>query len=1119
MSQYSDITLIECNRKQSTQKETLSNNSIWTNRIGNVVDLNIGDQISIEAGFINQRGCANPSSIEFKGRSLGVEGTFNYSQDNIPEINSFNNPTLKNIENSFSSIIFRNKTNKDKKIELKDNEVNIEVSFYKNLNGENHILLPRKHLNNIGAAGYGATTADKFFTTTDRSQDHNTSNHTYNLGVNTGRPFYFPETYDQTRPNFVPNRSVDLSFFNPNDYNVFIKESFPASSYISQSHLPNNTNLSIANKKCISIRPRIDNSRMTMFSRDFFFTQYTNEISIEIPNDNGVGTTTLTPIQYWTGANQGSITKFIWRYIPAKGLSPAFFEYSENKDLMTLKLNKGFQSPQSIAEQLTQQLQEETEDSPEKFHSISPLGFTTPLSYNIKTRTFKTYDSANFEDFSYDNFREFSVSKNANASSFMFNRTFNNIFVKRADLFTAGRAINNWYGYTGYTKTENGNKVYYDNFDYDADNGTYRHMGKPNFIKNEIVYESDSNGAFFGNYSSPIATSWEWNDLNLKRLNDLFKVQGNYPELFKNMNTDNEAENTIWRNFVKDGNDSHGQPIGTITHPTIDNARFLHLNRFNYEQTHYYWLGDDGEHQHAYRQTIDPTYPNAGFNVDHRSLPIFFKYQPENADKYINSPDINNLCYGFATRYTEGGVDYIQIHPEAPHSQGFSPAFFEHRSGFYPYNASTGSFRSGSISPNTTIIGWDYSFNSWGNVCMLGHTGINQKTLDGEFELGIGSDFNDIGSSSLKIEKIKNSVIGANNPAIVFDSISGKFGFKDLHMPEKIGQKYNAGKTSTIAGTNPPIAQSVPIVADASSECYKINKRLHGGSFCPDLDGDKYEEEGNTEAINASKNNVMTFTFFNSRVSPFTIFDSHMGVNLNLGNTFKISDINKQPEIWKNGLMGLLGFSYDQFNPKNLNENNRGDARVDFRNILSLHKPTTNCEVLNTDIQNYSMNPYGGIQYNPIIPFPLIIPHFYGAGGTPNKTDATYFPPIIQDTKSITILAESLPKLVQRPYLTIRSDIISSNKYIGGSNSGLNLPIISVINKINADKDFIQVAETSFNYTITRPTKLSEITTAITNPDGTLADTEDGNAIIYKLTRKGDLTNFDIVAQILNKKK
>ena len=1157
MSDYADISLLECNRKQSTQNETTANNSLWTNRMGEVIELDIGDELSIEAGFINQRGCANPYSIEFKGKSLGVNGVFNYSQDydsRTPEISSFNNPTSETNESQLSSTLFRFKTNQDKEIELKDNEVNIEVSYYKNMNGEQHVFLPRKFLpDQVGTEGGYTNIADlkQIFTSTDYEMDSQKvgSADNYVGGANSGQVDCFPISFNLPYGEFNPKRGIEMKYFNPNDYGLFCKGTSVAGQTFVSPILASGLEPGIGGFKVLEVRPFIDNSKYTLFTLDFYFQQYNGDISAPIyymkshPDIHGVPQPdteeikNITAINYWT-SNYGTdteVSKVLRKYTlldttpdPNDGTkyyvnSPALSQYSRHIDLITLKLKKGFNSPQSIAEQLTQQLQEERKDSPEIFNKAGQHGGTTPLSYVVKSKTFKTYDSANYGDFTNAKAEAFLSDATANQDSFEYYRNYQNIFVKRPDLFEAGRKCNTPRGNVGFY---DGDKYYthteFSGFDLSK-------YGKPNYIKNYIGDQLLEDGTTrFGNYTDSIITSWVWNAENLNNLRNLFKVQGRYPELFKNVKTNNASDGEIWNNETFTGDISGTTtPIPAPTHPTIDNARFLHMNRFNYDEVNYNYLGNDGYTMPNYQGGDSD--PQNYFIADHRSLPIFFKYQPENQDKYIEEPDINNLCYGFATKHrvlsnppalNTDDRYYIEIHPEAPHSQGIHNDFFKLRGGAPEDSAA---FVPQSIAAETTLIGWDYSFNSWGNVVSLGFTGIPLASYANEFHAGIGTNFNDTETTESTadqkyVRSIKSAVIGANNPACVYDAVSGKFGFSDLHIPEKIGQQFDAGQTRTIDGSVPATSTTIPIIADASNVCYKINKRTRASSYCPDLNGTQFSELGNTQEINAQKNNIMTFSFFNSRISPYTIFDSHMGVNLNLGNTFKISDSNKQPEIWDNGLMGLIGFTYEQFNPKTKTTANIGSSRVDFRNIESIFNPTTNSQVLNTDIQDFTMNPYGGVQYSPIISTPLLIKDFSHAEGThigspiPN---VSYFPPIVQDTHSIKIEGLKLPKLVQRPYLTIRSDIISNNKYIGGKNSGLSLPVISVINKINADKDFIQVSDTQFNYTITQPTKFSEITTAITNPDGSLADTEDGNAIIYKIRKRGDLTNFDILAQIL----
>ena len=140
-----------------------------------------------------------------------------------------------------------------------------------------------------------------------------------------------------------------------------------------------------------------------------------------------------------------------------------------------------------------------------------------------------------------------------------------------------------------------------------------------------------------------------------------------------------------------------------------------------------------------------------------------------------------------------------------------------------------------------------------------------------------------------------------------------------------------------------------------------------------------------------------------------------------------------------------------------------------------------------------------------------------GGGEKINKYG--YYPAITEQTQSIKIESVGLPKVILRPYVTIRTDIITESRYIGGLNSGLELPIICVANRINTNKDFIQLTGSDMVYTIKNPYSFSSITTAICNPDGTLADTDENNAVIYKLTKQNNLNKYNIVDQILKKKK
>jgi len=150
MSQgYSQTFILDCNRLSSVEYNgcSLSNvdDGIWTNQVTNGMNLNIGDQVTIDSGYIAERG-AGGSVIEFKGKSLDKRKTINYTTTtNTSFIGNASSPT--GYVSASSSLI-------DEKINLVDNEVSFVVSYFKNANGENYITLPRYY----GAARQGNIT-------------------------------------------------------------------------------------------------------------------------------------------------------------------------------------------------------------------------------------------------------------------------------------------------------------------------------------------------------------------------------------------------------------------------------------------------------------------------------------------------------------------------------------------------------------------------------------------------------------------------------------------------------------------------------------------------------------------------------------------------------------------------------------------------------------------------------------------------------------------------------------------------------------------------------------------------------------------------------------------------
>jgi len=1043
---FVDTTLIECNRNNSIEKDTInSNNSIFTNRVGNPIRLEPGDTISVDSAFINQRGCANLSAIEFKGEKIG-DGLFTSTQG-IQYI-TLNNDEMDNIG-------FYYKYNKQETKELYDNKCILPVNYYKTSNGEGYTFLPRKYYgrkyiaNAVSHPNYETPEKEWITSIADRDLVNlDGMGNVFTKGYNSGVCYYLP-THTEWR------------YYNSNDYHKVWEN--PSGD---------------AGKNYVWIKPKNDNSKFTMFRKDCFFKDKTTEYDVD-------GNGTEFNGEEWF-EKTGGITDGIeiYKYSPHRwGTDVALNSYSMYQELLELEIDKGFQSPGQIQLQLTQQLQEEINNSPNKFTTqlATDNDFCIEMTNAIETKLYKTFSCASTHNYSvsnYDAFKSATANVRNSDPSFDYPNAYNTIFVKRPDLFTAGRLVNNW---SGNVSWYDAGGVLRDPFEYNGELGGF---GRSNHNRNVI----NRNATTGGNFTDKIITSWYFNKPNLEKLRDLFKIQGRYPELFSNSNLEPD-DNAIYNNV-----DAGGNALPTAT---INNSRFLHMDIQGNRSV----LGSDGYEK------------NIAFDFSERSAPFFFKYNPSLEDTYVNDPTTSKLCYGFATKYYDNddhGVSrpYICLHPELVN--GLDEILFKHRGG---HNTP------GNISAYSTRIGWDYHFNSWGNVVMLNWSGITTQNYDDSAVVGSNGYY---GNTAFDLASIYNSTYcGANNTAVVYDEGSSKFSFEYLHIPENIGNPYNAGETKLVSG----VKEDIPAVIGANDECYKINKRLTLFTYCPDCIPYELDVEGQINPV-FDKVEKTTLSLLNKNIQPWTIFDAHMGVYLNLGDSIRLPTGSKHLEeiIFKKSFLAKLGFTYNQLNPEKINQFNNYQARIKYDNIYNLKYITTNSQVISTDTKEMVVNPYGNPMFTTQLSMPFFFPHFYQGSTDADKQDNThrgYYPAISINTgnTSINISGLDLPKIVSIPYLTIRSDIITESKYLGGENSGLLLPIVSVVNKINADKDYIQVEGSSMVFTCKQSTIISSITTAITNTQGELAFTDEDNSVIYKIQKNNNLSRYNILDQIINKKK
>ena len=151
MSEYTDTTLLNCNRSASVQarSNSKSNKALFTNSLQQTVQLNVGDKISVERAFISEVGAGNPQTIEFKGQMTGTrtvppytsikKGDYYYKRLTTYDVNY----RLGNYRSISTEVI------DTEDFELRDNLAPLIIGYYITSNEyPNYIQQPRVYTQN-----------------------------------------------------------------------------------------------------------------------------------------------------------------------------------------------------------------------------------------------------------------------------------------------------------------------------------------------------------------------------------------------------------------------------------------------------------------------------------------------------------------------------------------------------------------------------------------------------------------------------------------------------------------------------------------------------------------------------------------------------------------------------------------------------------------------------------------------------------------------------------------------------------------------------------------------------------------------------------------------------------
>lgn len=137
--QFSDTTIIEANRIFS--EEYLGGNStqkaLFTNKTA-PIQLKAGDEISLHSGYISEVG-AGGDVMEFTGKKRELnKKQIEYSLSSTSNTDSFPDKYLP------YGVERRDCSNVSASYVVTDNKASIQINYYTNLNGDCHILLPRR---------------------------------------------------------------------------------------------------------------------------------------------------------------------------------------------------------------------------------------------------------------------------------------------------------------------------------------------------------------------------------------------------------------------------------------------------------------------------------------------------------------------------------------------------------------------------------------------------------------------------------------------------------------------------------------------------------------------------------------------------------------------------------------------------------------------------------------------------------------------------------------------------------------------------------------------------------------------------------------------------------------
>jgi hypothetical protein len=415
-----------------------------------------------------------------------------------------------------------------------------------------------------------------------------------------------------------------------------------------------------------------------------------------------------------------------------------------------------------------------------------------------------------------------------------------------------------------------------------------------------------------------------------------------------------------------------------------------------------------------------------------------------------------------------------------------------------------------------TRIGWDRHFSAHGNQCILLWNGLMDKS-----ELRVQAQPKS-GQLHSNLQVFENSFIktgtegdetpevyyydtgndeiylGADSFLFNFDNTESRFTISQLHTSRK---QFN----TALSGFDDSVWQGVEVdTSTGNPKIFYLSNFVNGNN---DVQFPLNANPNSNQAIyEISPTPLNTHTqevanaFQDLKIN--TVFDSNCGIYF---GSFGVDD-----KTYKNSLWDILGFSKAQ--TKTYMTETPDLQVVLYRNNRFLNSGvnlgqsqiypfTTNAQINSNEIISWKTNPFNLSYFNT-----LGIPNNMRVLTKENTHNFIYEQKVrpyqvIQNQVSTLMFGERLPRKTDIPFYQVRSDILPTIKYFGGNNqtSG-KLPVLSLVNKSFSGTDYyVNQGDNSMEFIITKRITINNITTEIYDSNGRPALLDPHSSVIYKV--------------------